>query len=177
MKHSLYASINTHINRIIAYIAIYTNTQLYGQLLRQIFDNPSLLSPIYYNPAYKLMDPIVKLLTEVLLSNQFDETHEHILTNIMEDIMAYEFKKTEDLTTYLRENTAATKLLGAYLKREPVQMFVNNVVEEACHHCLKNEKEDLEIDPSAVQSQLFSLYTQRTQTDAIMRTYRFGRRQ
>merc|ERR1712228_422634 len=99
---------------------------------------------------YKFLEPIVKLLTESLLSNQFDETHEHILTNIMEDIMTFEFQNTEDLTTYLRENTAATKLLGAYLKREPVSMFVNNIVEEACDHCLKNEKEDLDIDPSAI---------------------------
>merc|ERR1712113_1013604 len=97
---------------------------LYGQLLREVFDQPSLLSPIYYDPAYKYLDPIVKLLTEALLSNQFDETQEHILTNIMEDIMTYEFHSTEDLTTYLRENTAATKMLGAYLKREPVSMFV-----------------------------------------------------
>ena len=66
---------------------------LYGQLLREIFDKPLLLSPIYYNPAYKFLDPIVKLLTEALLSNQFDEAQEHILTNIMEDIMGCLFKE------------------------------------------------------------------------------------
>ena len=125
---------------------------LYGELLREIFDKPLLLSAIYYNPAYKYLEPIVKLLTEALLSNQFDESQEHILTNIMEDIMTYEFKNTEDLTTYLRENTAATKMLGAYLKREPVSEFVNKIVEEACNHCLQKESEDLEIDPSAVKS-------------------------
>ncbi len=85
----------------------------------------------------------MKLLTDTLLSNQFDESQEHILTNIMEDIMEYEFESTEDLTTYLRENTAATKLLGAYLKREPVAQFVNDIVEQACNH--------LEIDPAAVK--------------------------
>eukprot|EP01084_Bolivina_argentea_P228278 385591_1 len=81
---------------------------------------------------------------EALLPSQFDQAQEHILTNIMEDIMEYE--STEDLTTYLRENTAATKLLTAYLRREPVAQFVNEIVEETCAHCVKIEKEDLEID-------------------------------
>lgn len=124
--------------------------QDYGQLLRYINDSPSLLSPIWYNAQYKYLDPTVKLLSEALLSNHFDEVHEHILTNIMEDLMTYEFHHTDDMTTYLRENTAATKLLGQYLKREPVANFVNGIVEEACSHCLQNEGEDLEIDPAAV---------------------------
>eukprot|EP01084_Bolivina_argentea_P003526 6635_1 len=33
---------------------------LYGTLLREIFDQPSLLSPIYYDPQYKFLEPIVK---------------------------------------------------------------------------------------------------------------------
>eukprot|EP01083_Nonionella_stella_P084549 234105_1 len=143
---------NQHINDTLS---------LYGQLLREVFNNPSLLSPIYYDPAYKYLGPIVGLLTETLVSNQFDEAQEHILTSIMEDIMQFEFNATEDLTTYLRENTAATKLLGAYLKREPVAIFVNEIVEEACAFCLKNYQEDLEIDPSAIwEKEMNNLSTQ-----------------
>ena len=94
-----------------------------------------------------------------MCSNQFDETHEHILTQIMEDVMTYEFLECEDLTTYLRENTAATKTQGAYFKRQPVAVFIKKIVEDACDHCLEDYKEDLEIDPSAVKYNIYIVYT------------------
>eukprot|EP01084_Bolivina_argentea_P283855 486267_1 len=124
--------------------------KLYGELLREIFDQPTILSRMYYDAQHKYAEPLMKLLTESLFWNHFDQIQSHTLTHIMQDVMEYEFDATEDFTKYLRENTAATKLLDAYLKREPNAKFINEIVEEVCSHCLQIEKEDLEIDPSAI---------------------------
>lgn len=127
-----------------------TILRIYGTMFGLIYREPAILSPIYQSPPYKFADPLVKLLTESLLPNHFDSSHEHILTKITQDVMTYEFVNCEDLTTYLRENTCATKLLSSFLKRSVTARFVDSTVREACQKCLVNPKEDLEIDPTTV---------------------------
>eukprot|EP01084_Bolivina_argentea_P097637 175511_1 len=123
---------------------------LYGKLFGEIFNNPSLLSTIFYTGNYKILDSKVKLLTETLLPNPYNQTHEFIFQKIVSDVIDYEFHQTKDLTTFLRENTSATKLFSAYLKREPIAIFINNIVEEACNQCLIEYKENLDINPKTM---------------------------
>ncbi|ETO19474.1 hypothetical protein RFI_17756, partial [Reticulomyxa filosa] len=65
------------------------------------------------------------------------------------DVMKFEYEQCEDITTYLRENTTATKLLQAYLKRQHISDFIDSTVKECGEFCLRNPEEDLEIDPEA----------------------------
>lgn len=124
--------------------------ELYGSGIQMIFTHPSIISSVYYNCTYKLLDPSVKLLTDAILCNHFDQNQENIICRIVEDCMTHEFEHTQDMTTYLRENTSATKMLAAYLKRAPIANFVDKTVQTACDYCLQTVNEDLEIDPNAV---------------------------
>ena len=123
---------------------------LYGTLFCELVNDPSLLSSIFYQTKYKNIDAKVELLTNSLLSNPFNLCHEYLLTQVLCDNIEYEWHQTKDLTTILRENTPATKLFAAYLKRENVSMFIEGIVEQSCKHCLIDFKEDINIEPSAV---------------------------
>ncbi|ETO14812.1 hypothetical protein RFI_22554, partial [Reticulomyxa filosa] len=124
--------------------------KMYGEIFGITYTNPSLLARLYFDPHFTNIERLVNLLTNGILPNHYDRMQEHIMVRIIEDVMKYEYNQCEDITTYLRENTTATKLLQAYLKRQHISDFIDNTVKECGEFCLKNPEEDLEIDPEAV---------------------------
>eukprot|EP01083_Nonionella_stella_P092907 260220_1 len=133
---------------------IETNNQhiesLFGELFREILTNPSLLSPICYNPPYQSMGPICALLTRSLLRNPFDDIQQHALLAIVQDVLQFEFDQTPDSSVFLRQCTVGTGMLHCILKQEHISTFINGIVRDACDYVFERDpRENLEIDSTA----------------------------
>lgn len=124
--------------------------QRYGNLLFFLQQDPDYLVRLFSALRGPDVDVLVGVVVFTLYANPHDMSEEHILLTLIRSLLNNAMEACSDITTFLRDNSAAPKLLSAYTRREPCQALLKQVVSEPLTKLLAQTNLNLEINPRKV---------------------------
>lgn len=126
---------------------------IYGKLFFVLQRDPFYLARLTRIARSSEIDPFLQTVVLTLFGDQYDEREERLLLFLFQSALLEEFRQCHDIGTFMRSNTAFTKMLNVFGKRGPYHDFLVETLHSSVKSIL-DETESLEIYPIAVQNEL-----------------------
>eukprot|EP01105_Mastigella_eilhardi_P015960 TRINITY_DN3658_c0_g1_i4.p1 TRINITY_DN3658_c0_g1~~TRINITY_DN3658_c0_g1_i4.p1 ORF type:complete len:766 (-),score=261.93 TRINITY_DN3658_c0_g1_i4:91-2388(-) len=124
--------------------------EMYGRLFWLLQRKTRYISKIA--PLIKLVeiDNLLQTVMFTLYGNQYEEEEEHLLLSMFQSVLKQEFSVADGIPNLLRANTALTRMLATYTRREPGQQYLKNTLTPLLAKVVTNDGLNLEINPTKV---------------------------
>lgn len=130
--------------------------RLYSQLFYLLQTEPRYLGkvPSFVNLAQT--GPFIQAVAFTLFADQYSSREELLLLSVFRHALEQEFQNSLSMGSLLRGNSAVTKLIREYTRREPGQVFLERLLSAELSSFGTAEAVSFEIDPVKVARELGS---------------------
>eukprot|EP01116_Phalansterium_solitarium_P011261 TRINITY_DN26892_c0_g1_i1.p1 TRINITY_DN26892_c0_g1~~TRINITY_DN26892_c0_g1_i1.p1 ORF type:complete len:756 (-),score=243.85 TRINITY_DN26892_c0_g1_i1:278-2545(-) len=108
------------------------------------------------------IDNFLQTVMFTLYGNQYDPEEEHLLLSMFQRVLKQEFDEATTIGTLLRANTALTRMMTTYTRRNPGQEYLRNTLVKVLTDIISDKDVSLELNPLRIYEQQINDYESST---------------
>uniref|UniRef100_A0A7S4PCN8 Ras-GAP domain-containing protein n=1 Tax=Paramoeba aestuarina TaxID=180227 RepID=A0A7S4PCN8_9EUKA len=124
--------------------------QLYGRLFYILQNETTYIASLARLVKLGEIDNLLQTVMFTLYGNQYDESEEHLLLSMFEQVLRAEFTSAKSTSNLLRSNTALTRMMTTYTRRGPGQQYLKVALTNVLTKITSDADMVLEINPLKV---------------------------
>eukprot|EP01083_Nonionella_stella_P184372 669146_1 len=131
---------------------------LYEQLFDILHKEPKYLATLTKHVRARNMPDYVKTVVFGIYGDAYDSREEHLLLTLFQMILKRSFDEAQDISSFLRNNSAIARMLSAYAVRGQGLCILREILEKPIREMVAQTSLILENDPVNVYQHIISAY-------------------
>lgn len=130
-----------------------TSLQLHGKFLSMLQSKTKSLADIAHSCNLAELDQFLDIVSSNIYGNQFNQHEEQLWLLTFLQVLARQYESTPQLSSMLRSNSAAPRMMTAFAQRIPGQSYLREVLSPVLDKVLSSD-ENLDISPLSIYYEL-----------------------
>jgi len=134
----------------------------YGQLFHILQRTTAYIATLARLVKLSEIDNLLQTVMFTLYGNQYDDEEEHLLLNTFQRVLHAEFSEATGIGNLLRANTALTRMMTTYTRRDAGQSYLKQALTGVLMSVVQEQETSLEINPLKVYEAYVNDYETKT---------------
>jgi len=130
----------------------------YGQLFHVLQRQTHYMATLARLVKLGEIDNLLQTVMFTLYGNQYDDEEEHLLLSMFQKVLQYEFGESTGIGNLLRANTALTRMMTTYTRRDAGQQYLKSGLSKVLLAVVQDQDNSLEINPLKVYESYINDY-------------------